>query len=235
MQAMALAISPAIALVWFFYARSAYRPERKLLVAALFLLGGASAGFALVLNHLIEKQTQLWAGAPEAWQRILYWTAGIGLNEEFTKMLVLLLVLFPRRDFRHPYQGLLGAATVAMGFAAVENLVYLERYGTATLLVRSLVTIPAHAFFTIPLGMAMANATNVPGLPAKYLWLVGGCGLSASALLHGLYDIWLSLPSEPMQYIAYVQVALMALLTHRLMRLANAALPAEEHTLSTHA
>ena len=227
MQAMALAISPAIALVWFFYARSAYRPERKLLIAALFLFGGATAGFALVLNHLVEKQTQLWAGAPDVTLRLLYWTAGIGLNEEFAKMIVLLAVLLPRRDFGHPYQGLLGAATVAMGFAAIENLVYLERYGTATLLVRSLVTIPAHAFFTIPLGMAMAYAKQAATLGAKYLWLVGG--LAAASMLHGLYDIWLSMPTEAMQYAAYVQVALMALLTHRLMRWANTSPPLPDH------
>lgn len=223
MQAMALAVSPAIALVWFFYARSVYRPQRKLLVAALFLFGGASAGIALILNHLVEKQTQLWAGAPDIAHRMLYWTAGIGLNEEFAKMIVLLVVLFPRRDFHHPYQGLLGGATVAMGFAAIENLVYLERYGTATLLVRSLVTIPAHAFFTIPLGMAMAYAKQAETLAGKYLWLVGG--LTAAAMLHGLYDIWLSLPSDMLQYVAYVQVALMAVMTHGLMRLANSSRP----------
>jgi RsiW-degrading membrane proteinase PrsW (M82 family) len=225
-QTIALAVSPAIALVWFFYARSSYRPQRKLLVAALFLFGGAGAGVALILNHVIEKHTQLWAGAPEVSHRLLYWTAGIGLNEEFAKLLVLLAVLFPRRDFQHPYQGLLGGATVAMGFAAIENLVYLERYGTATLLVRSLVTIPAHAFFTIPLGMALAYAKRAATLGAKYLWLVGG--LAAAAMLHGLYDIWLSLPSGAMQYLAYAQVALMAVMTHGLMRLANASRPQAE-------
>ena len=223
MQAAALAISPAIALVWFLYARSAYRPERKGLVAALFVLGGASAGLALILNHLVEKYSSLWVGAPEASHRLLYWTAGIGLNEEFAKLAVLLVVLLPRRDFGHPYQGLLGGATVAMGFAAVENLVYLERYGTATLLMRSLVTIPAHAFFTIPLGMAVAYARRAPTLAGKYLWLAGG--LAAAALMHGLYDIWLSFPSDTMRAVAYLQVALMALLTYRLMRLANSAPP----------
>jgi RsiW-degrading membrane proteinase PrsW (M82 family) len=223
MQAAALAITPAIALVWFLYARSAYRPERKALVAALFLLGGVSAGLALILNHLIEKYSSLWAGAPDFGHRMLYWTAGVGLNEELAKMVVLLAVLFPRRDFHHPSQGLLGGATVAMGFAAVENLVYLERYGTATLLMRSFVTIPAHAFFTIPLGMAMAYAKRSGSLGGTYGWLTGG--LLAAALMHGLYDIWLSFPSGALNAVAYVQVALMALLTFRLMRLANSSAP----------
>jgi RsiW-degrading membrane proteinase PrsW (M82 family) len=223
MQAAALAVSPAIALLWFFYARSAYRPERKTLVAALFLGGALCAGLALILNHLIERNTALWAGAPEAAHRALYWIAGIGLNEELAKMLVLLALLYFRKDFVHPYQGLLGAATVALGFAAVENLVYLERYGTMTLLVRSLFTIPAHAFFTIPMGVAMGYSKRVADVNAKYGWLAGG--LLVSALLHGMYDIWLSLPSESLNSVAYLQVALMALMAWRLMKLANAAGP----------
>ena len=221
MQAAALAISPAIALVWFLYARSAYRPERKTLVAALFLAGACCAGLALLLNHMIERETALWAGAPQLSHRLIYWIAGIGLNEEFAKMTVLLLLLYPRKDFAHPYQGLLGAATVSMGFAAVENLVYLERYGTVTLLVRSLFTIPAHAFFTIPLGLAMGYSKRAKGALAKYGWLAGG--LAASALLHGLYDVWLSFPSNAVNSLSYIQVGLMALLTWRLMRLSNAA------------
>jgi RsiW-degrading membrane proteinase PrsW (M82 family) len=223
MQAAALAISPAIALVWFLYARSAYQPERKALVAALFLTGACCAGLALVLNHMIERETALWAGAPLLSHRLIYWTAGIGLNEEFAKMTVLLLLLYPRKDFTHPYQGLLGAATVSMGFAAIENLVYLERYGTVTLLVRSLFTIPAHAFFTIPLGVAMGYSKRVQGVAAKYGLLTGG--LAVSALLHGLYDVWLSFPSNAVNSLSYLQVGLMALLTWRLMRLSNAAGP----------
>ena len=219
MHHIALAISPAIALIWFLYVRNAYRPERKTLVAVLFVGGAASTGLALILNHLVEKYSSLWAGAPELSHRLLYWIGGIGLNEEFAKMVVLLIVLFPRRDFRVPYQGLLGAATVAMGFAAVENLVYLERYGTATLLVRSLLTVPAHAFFTIPMGILMAYAKQAPTARRKYLLLLAG--LCASALLHGTYDAWLSFPSDWLNAVAYVQVALMAMLTFRLMRFAN--------------
>jgi len=223
MQATALAISPAIALVWFLYARSAYRPERKALVAALFLGGASCAGLALVLNHLIERETALWAGAPLLSHRLLYWIAGVGLNEEFAKMIVLLAFLYPRKDFDHPQQGLLGAATVAMGFAAIENLVYLERYGTMTLLMRSLFTVPAHAFFTIPLGVAMGYSKRARGVAAKYGLLTGG--LACSALLHGLYDIWLSFPSSLVNSISYLQVGLMALLTWRLMRLTQALQP----------
>jgi RsiW-degrading membrane proteinase PrsW (M82 family) len=213
----AIAMSPAIALVWFFYARNAYRPESKSLIAFLFVLGGFSALIALGLNHLVEKYTQLWPGAPNPQHRMIFWFFGVGLNEEFAKLLPLLVALLPRRDFTSPYQGLLGAATVALGFAAVENLFYLERYGTLTLLLRSVLTVPAHAFFTIPMGVTLAYCKHSPSLSGKYFWMLGG--LALSVFLHGLYDVWLSLEDGWWNWLAYLQVVLMGGLALALMRL----------------
>ena len=229
LQLVTIALSPAIAMVWFFYARQVYRPERKGLITGLFLLGFVAGLLALVLNHLVERYTELWAAAPGATERLLFWVAGIGLNEEFAKMLMLLLVLYPRRDFTTPYQGLLGAATVALGFAAVENLFYLERYGTATLLFRSALTVPAHAFFTAPLGVAMAYSKRADSLMGKYLWLVAG--LAFAALAHGVYDIWLSLDSPWLNRLAYLHVLLMGAFVLWLMRLRPPPLPAPQQSL----
>jgi protease PrsW len=223
LQLITIALSPAIAMVWFFYARQAYRPESKRLITTLFLLGFVAGLLALVLNHLLERYTALWAGSPDVLQRTAFWILGIGLNEEFAKMLMVLLVLYPRKDFSTPYQGLLGGATVALGFAAVENLFYLERYGTATLLFRSALTVPAHAFFTAPLGVAMAYSKRSESLMGKYLWLVGG--LAFSVVAHGIYDIWLSLDSLWLNRIAYLHVLLMGAFVLWLMRLRLPPLP----------
>jgi RsiW-degrading membrane proteinase PrsW (M82 family) len=229
LQLVTIALSPAIAMVWFFYARQAYRPERKGLITLLFVLGALSGLVALVLNHSVERYTQLWSGAPEPLHRTLFWVLGIGLNEEFAKTLMLLLVLYPRRDFTTPYQGLLGGATVALGFAAVENLFYLERCGTATLLFRSLLTVPAHAFFTAPLGVALGFSKRAETVGRKYLWLVGG--LAFAMLTHGLYDIWLSLDSIWLNRVAYLHVVAMGGFTLWLMRLRLPPLPAPPRSL----
>jgi len=217
MHLVSIALAPAIALVWYIYASAAYAPTRRSLLALLFLAGGVSALGALFLNHLIEKYTVLWSGAPLWQHRVSFWMVGVGLNEEFVKMAVLLVLLYPRRDFTTPYQGLLGAATVALGFAAVENLFYSERYGTITLLTRSVLTIPAHAFFTIPMGVLMARSKRAGSGLAKYLWLVAGLGVAM--VFHGSYDIWLTFDQLWINRLAYLQVVLMGLLALRWMRL----------------
>jgi RsiW-degrading membrane proteinase PrsW (M82 family) len=98
----------------------------------------------------------------------------------------------------------------------VENLVYLERYGTPTLLIRSLLTVPAHAGFTLPLGVCLAYAQQSPKLLSKYLWMAGGLAIAVS--LHGMYNIWLSFEGEWLNRAAYIQVVLMMALAVWLMR-----------------
>src|SRR5689334_14356162 len=164
-----------------------YRPESRLLIAALFALGAASALLALVLNHSVERYTDLWTGAPQLTNRLMFWLLGIGLNEEFAKMLVLLAVLYPRKSFTHVEQGILGAATVALGFAAIENLFYLDRFGTPTLLVRSVLTVPAHACFTMPNGVGLFLSKRAESVMAKYLYLLAGLMVAVS--FHGIYNI----------------------------------------------
>lgn len=211
-----IALAPAIALLWLIAVWNPSAWPRQRLLAALMCLGGCSAGLALVLNHSVEKYSALWSEAPEMHLRLMFWVLGIGLDEEFSKLLVLLILVYPRREFLTPFQGLVAAGAVALGFAAIENLVYLERYGTPTLLVRSLLTVPAHAGFTVPMGVCLAYGKRSGSLWRKYLWLVGG--LAAAVSLHGVYNIWLSFDQEWLNRIAYGQVVAMAILAALLMR-----------------
>ncbi|MDH4122307.1 MAG: PrsW family intramembrane metalloprotease [Deltaproteobacteria bacterium] len=215
MRMATLVMAPALAMVWFFYIQKAVAPQSRRWIAALFVGGILSAGAAFVLNHSIEKYTELHPGAEAFHLRFMFWAVVVGVNEELAKMLVLLALLYPRKNVNHPYQGLLAAATVALGFAAVENMLYLERFGTFTLLVRSVLTVPAHAFFTIPMGVLMVFARREEDPARKYLWLLAALG--SSAALHGMYDAWLSLGEGWVSNLAYVQVGLMALMVWKLM------------------
>jgi RsiW-degrading membrane proteinase PrsW (M82 family) len=211
-----IALAPAVALLWMLAMWNPTRWPGRRTLALLMLLGGASASLALVLNHAVEKYTSLWSDAPQMHLRVMFWFLGIGLNEECSKALVLLALIYPRREFHTRFQGLVTAAAVALGFAAIENLVYLERYGTPTLLVRSLLTVPAHAGFTVPFGASLAMARQARGLGRKYAWMVGG--LAVAVVLHGLYNTWLSFDQEWLNRIAYGQVVLMLGIGVYLMR-----------------
>ena len=72
-------------------------------------------------------------------------------------------------------------------------------------------------------GVAMALSRRAEGLPAKYGWLAGG--LAFAVLLHGVYDIWLSLDSLWLNRIAYLHVLVSGAFVLWLMRLRLPPLP----------
>ncbi|MBK7876944.1 MAG: PrsW family intramembrane metalloprotease [Planctomycetes bacterium] len=110
---------------------------------------------------------------------------GIGLVEELVKYAG--LRLFARRD-RHldePFDWVVYAVTVALGFALVENVLYVVNYGAEVATPRALFAVPAHALCGTLMGCRMARAATAPAAEAA--------GQRALALLepaawHGVYD-----------------------------------------------
>jgi RsiW-degrading membrane proteinase PrsW (M82 family) len=136
----------------------------------------------------------------------------VGLNEEFAKLLVLLAVVYPSRHLEEHFDGILYAAVVSVGFATLENFYYLDQFGIAVVAARTVITIPAHAFMSVPMGYFVAksrlllesgNETNfrfyLPMMTIIQGWII-------SAFLHGLYDFFLSLKMERE---AYLQIFVM--------------------------
>ena len=220
-----LILAPALLWVWVFYHSHRYKQTRLMLLLLLFAGGFISGLMALVLNHSTEKYTAFWPGARFPVTEILgqsipLFSAGfwmmVGVNEELAKLLILLLVVYPSRHLEEPFDGILYAAVIALGFATIENWFYLEQYGVPVIVSRSIVTLPAHAFMSVPMGFLVAKSKihlqKHQNDPQAYyipmLWILSGWFYST--LLHGSYDLMLSLNRE---YLAYGLVLLMALQT----------------------
>lgn len=226
-----LGVLPALYWIWLFYISNRYkRASVKLLI--LLFVGGLLCGFlALTLNHVVEKYTMFWS---ESRQVILVWDVFpplpvyqlgfwflVGFNEEFAKLVVLLLLAYPAQDFREPFDGVLYAAVVAIGFATIENAFYVDQYGISILVTRTLITLPIHIFVSAPMGYYLAQAhflregaTDVQGIywPAVRTLLTGW---AIAALLHAAYDAFLSLDFSE---VAYLQLFLMGGMTYYLRR-----------------
>lgn len=213
-----LLVAPGFLWAWLFYRLHRYQRPSLTRLAILFTGGMACGLIALLLNHSVEKYSAFWPGAEETWAwleqewplyRAGFWMM-VGFNEETAKLLVLLLFSFPSKHLREPYDGILHGAVVALGFATLENGFYLQQYGLGVVATRAVVTLPAHAFMTVPLGyfVAKARLRQLQGADAAAVTrlLLGGWLLAS--LLHGTYDLWLSFG---MAEIAYAQIGAMGL------------------------
>ena len=90
---------------------------------------------------------------------------------------------FLSKHFDEPYDGVVYAASSALGFAAVENGFILHAHPTGGIwLARALLSLPAHVFFACLWGYALGRAkqskARIPVFPAAFL---------ASIVAHGLY------------------------------------------------
>ena len=120
-------------------------------------------------------------------------TVGVALVEEFSKWLVLMLFVWKNKNFDYRYDGVVYAVSASLGFAALENILYVISYGTGVSIGRAIFAIPGHATFGVFMGYWLSRA--------KTFWLDGTiirmriCKLFSLAipmLIHGAYDFLLS-------------------------------------------
>ena len=69
----------------------------------------------------------------------------VALAEEGLKLLALWLIARKNPNFDHYYDGVVYAVFVSLGFAVVENIIYVYNYGIGTGLLRAVTAVPFHA------------------------------------------------------------------------------------------
>ena len=118
-----------------------------------------------------------------------------GFSEELFKLLALFLLVWRSRHFDEYFDGIVYAVYVSMGFACVENVMYVfsgESYSVsmATAATRAILSVPGHFLFAVMMGyyLALAKfATNRRGRYLLYAFLV-------PVFFHGTFDALLMVP-----------------------------------------
>ncbi|MCL3862309.1 PrsW family intramembrane metalloprotease [Actinotalea sp. K2] len=196
-----------------------WEPEPWPALAVAFGWGASvSVLVALVLNT--GAIALLVASGSSEWVASAYGATVVApVVEESIKALgVLLIFLVWRRHFDGPVDGLVYAATVAAGFAFVENVLYFGTAlaevsgpgqaigpGVATVFVLRAVLSPfAHLLFTACVGIGLGLAARHR---SRSLWLLTfPLGLLVAVLLHGLWNGSAVLSTEADFFLLYVVV-----------------------------
>ena len=97
------------------------------------------------------------------------------------------------KDFDQYYDGILYAIFISMGFALVENVMYVMQSGMSVAIARAITAVPGHMLFAVPMGYYLSLAKFKEGKDAaKYVKL----SLAVPILLHGTYDFILMYASS---------------------------------------
>ncbi|WP_027093680.1 glutamic-type intramembrane protease PrsW [Cohnella thermotolerans] len=208
---LAAAIAPGIALLAYFYWKDRYDAEPLPIVIKLFLTGALT----VLPVMIVQRALTLWLGeSPFAFSFIV--SAGI---EEFIKWFVLFHIIYNHTEFDEPYDGIVYATAVSLGFATLENVLYAftEPVTFGMLMARALLPVSGHALFGVFMGYSLGRAKFSSGKQIKaHLWISFLLPFAA----HGVFDFMMQ--TVPSGWL-WVMVPFMLLLWLRGIRSVNRA------------
>jgi RsiW-degrading membrane proteinase PrsW (M82 family) len=185
MAIIGAALAPAIALLSFFYLRDKYEAEPLHMVIKTFIFGVLLVFPVMVIQYGLSEEFNF---SPLG--EIFFLS---GFLEEFFKWFVLFYTIYKHVEFDQPYDGIVYATAVSLGFATLENFFYLYTYGLKEAFMRALLPVSSHALFGVMMGYYLGKSKFDPILLYQRFYFV--YSLFLPAFLHGLYD-WIILASD---------------------------------------
>ena len=176
------AITPSLLLVWYFHSRDAF-PEPPRVLWTTFALGALIIAPVLLFAwpaHLLAQEI----GSPLLYGVIAaFFSAAI--PEEAFKLLVLWGYSMRQREFDEPMDGIVYGATASLGYATLENLIFVAAEGGSTAILRAVTAVPGHACLGAIMGYYVGKARFAEGRERRTLMLRA---MLVPTLLHGAYD-----------------------------------------------
>jgi RsiW-degrading membrane proteinase PrsW (M82 family) len=210
-----LAVAPGVAIAVYVYFRDTYEKEPLALLLKTF-----AAGVLVVVPTALTEQF-LFGMVPLPNSTLVNTAVNnfifVGLTEEFWKFICLYAVAYSRADFNEPFDGIVYAVMVSMGFATAENILYVMNGGLDVAVARIFTAVPAHASFAVLMGYFVGLAKFRNHHP-PYLLL----GVGIATLFHGAYDFFLSIDNiELVALGALASLITGIVLSFRAMRILN--------------
>jgi len=183
---LALALGPGVFWTWYFYRRDRFEPEPAALVIKIFFLG------ALVTLPVafIEGLLGLFIASPLVMGVIV-----APIVEECGKFQVVRRFAYRNIEFDEPMDGIVYAASAALGLASLENVLYVftayitsPSLAVGTIIVRAIFSVPGHALFSSVWGYALGRAKF---MAAERRGAVVIRGLILGMVLHGIFNLLL--------------------------------------------
>ncbi len=187
---LSLALIPVIVLVIFLLVVDRHDREPMRLLGKVFLLGMLSSIPILVIEMLLVRFNIFVGFLGIVFQSFIV----AGLTEEFMKRLVVMKAAYRHPAFNEKMDGIIYCAFAALGFAAVENVIYLVSYFQdvpSVALYRAIFSVPGHMLFAVTMGyyLALSKYAQSPGMSKNYY----SKSLLYPVLLHGTFNTILSL------------------------------------------
>ncbi|MBD8070276.1 glutamic-type intramembrane protease PrsW [Bacillus sp. PS06] len=191
-------IAPGLALLSYFYLKDRYDNEPISMVFRVFIFGAILVFPIMFVQYVLQVEGVLVSQFLRAF-------IATSLLEEFFKWFILMYVVFQHIDFDEPYDGIVYGASVSLGFATFENILYLFANGVQFAFGRALLPVSSHALFGVIMGYYIGKGKFAPkGKKSKWI----ATSLFLPFMLHGTYDFILLTQEKWMLYMLPFMIGL---------------------------
>jgi RsiW-degrading membrane proteinase PrsW (M82 family) len=190
----AAALLPCIFLLVYIYRLDDIEREPSSLLLKLLLGGVAAAFVAMLLEYFFTQDVD---GSNASFGTVVWNALLVGVFEEGSKFFFLKKISWKNPAFNYRFDGLVYAVFISLGFAALENVLYVFLYdGLSVALPRALLSIPGHMSFGAVMGIYYSRAKiceRVGDDSGKNLLLLAG--LLLAIVFHTVFDSTLMIGS----------------------------------------
>ena len=179
------AFVPGLLLAGYIYLRDLREPEPsgQLLLSVLYGVAAyfISRGIGFLLHNFI------YGGEESVTQQIISAFVFVGLLSEGFKFLFLRGMTFYNKNFNEPFDGIVYALMVGMGYATAENILYVINGDLDSAMYRMVTAAPANAVFAVIMGYFLGEAK----MNSSKIFIFSLLSLLLAALAHGYYDYFM--------------------------------------------
>ncbi|PMC39445.1 PrsW family intramembrane metalloprotease [Bacillus sp. UMB0899] len=171
-------IAPGLALLSYFYLKDQYDSEPISLVMRSFIFGALLVFPIMFIQYVLDVEAVFAS-------QFLYTFVAVGFLEEFFKWFILFFTIYQHIHFNEHYDGIVYGVSVSLGFATLENILYLFANGVEHALGRAILPVSSHALFGVIMGYYLGKGkfTSQMNRPK---WIVLSCTIPI--VLHSVYD-----------------------------------------------
>jgi RsiW-degrading membrane proteinase PrsW (M82 family) len=110
------------------------------------------------------------------------------IPEEIAKFVILYLLIWKSKELNHSYDGIVYSVFVSLGFALIENIMYVLEGGFTVAIARAILAVPGHGLDGVMMGYYFSLARFHEGGKRREFLIKS---LAIPILFHGAYDFLL--------------------------------------------
>ena len=189
MYLLFLALIPGILIIIYIFRKDKVESEPLSLIVRLLILGAVSCIPAIFAETFMGSLIP--PGLTEGSVGYAVFNAFLvaALCEEVCKFVLLWLGSWRNKNYNYRFDGIVYGVSVAVGFALLENVMYVLQGGLYVALMRGILAVPLHAFCGVFMGVhyGAAKRYSIEGQHGKAMVSIF-FALLTPFIIHGVYD-----------------------------------------------